>query len=222
MLKGVLFDYDGTLVDSEKIHFQIWNEVLRPYGVQLSIQEYKEVYVGRPTPQNAEDIVRLHRLSEDPARLVAGKQAAYQGWLQSSELPFMAYAQEAIAFFRERGMKLAVVTGSAKPGALLNLERSGLLERIDALVTRDDVVHSKPHPESYLRALSALDLAAPECIAFEDTEPGVRSAKAAELACYAVRNEFSRRHDFSLADRVFDDLQEAIAWVAAAHGLADR
>lgn len=219
MLKGILFDFDGTLVDSEKIHFALWNQVLQPYGVSLSPQAYRDEYAGKTTPQNAEDLVRTFGLLEDPPQLAAEKQARYYDWLQAAELPLMPYAREAVAFFFSKGLKLAVVTGSTKPGVLLSLERCGLLPYLLAVVTRDDVEHSKPHPESYQQAVAALQLTTGDCIAFEDTENGLKSAKAASVACYAVRTEFSATHDFSLADWVFDDLQEATAWVASAYRL---
>ena len=87
------------------------------------------------------------------------------------------------------------------------------------MVTRDDVDYRKPHPESYRQAVAALQLTPRDCIAFEDTENGLKSAKAAGIVCYAVRTEFSATHDFSRADWVFDDLQEATAWVASAYRL---
>ncbi|MDQ2693812.1 MAG: HAD family phosphatase [Pseudomonadota bacterium] len=219
MLKGVLFDFDGTLVDSENIHFHLWNDVLRPYGVCLGRQEYKDSYAGRTTPHNAADVIRQHRLEVSADELVRRKQDAFHAWLNDTELPLMAYAREAMAFFRRCGLRLAVVTGSARYGVLLSLERSGLLAMVDTVVTRDDVTDSKPHPESYLRALGTLKLAARDCVAFEDTENGVRSAKAAGVVCCAVRNEFSLSHDFALADQVFDGLEEATRWVALAYGL---
>lgn len=211
-LKGVLFDYDGTLVDSEKIHLRLWNQVLGDYGVEISVDDYKRTFSGVPSPTSAERLVRERALPITSRDLVSRKIDAYHDWLTDNVVPLMRHARETVEYFSARGLRVGLVTGSQRRGVMVMLERYGLTGHFQAVVTSDDVARSKPDPESYLRALSELGIGADEALAFEDTASGIASARGAGVACCAVRNEFSAGQSLDGATAVVDTLEEAVAW----------
>jgi HAD superfamily hydrolase (TIGR01509 family) len=218
-LRAILYDFDGTLVDSEPIHLRTWNEVLQPYGISVSVNDFNHRYLGAVAPEMARQLVVRNQLDVDPALLAAEKDGRYAKWVQENPLPLMEYARESINAFVLRDMKLACVTGSPRETVALSLKRSGLLEKFNLVVTRDDVTKSKPDPECYLQTLRRLGEPADRAIAFEDSEAGVMSATSAGLVCYGILNQSSKDHDLSRSSRTFPGLQRATRWVIERYGL---
>jgi len=212
-IKAILFDHDGTLVDSEPTHWRLWREALRPHGVTLSEQEYKERHAGMPTPANAAALAQRHALDLGSDALAEAKFAVTREFLAKDAFPLMPGVREALALCRAAGLRLGIVTGAGRDGVEATLRAHALHGVFDTIVTSDDVKRSKPAPECYLLAAGRLGLPPAECVAIEDTEHGVSAAAAAGIACLAVPNEMSRDHDFSKATAVFSDLAAAAAWI---------
>jgi HAD superfamily hydrolase (TIGR01509 family) len=212
-LGAVLFDHDGTLVDSEPVHFLVWKEVLAPYGFALTEQQYREHYAGVPTLANACDLVQRFGVAEDPATLAEAKNAATRDYLRRSAFPLLPGVREAIATFTGLGLRLAVVTGASAFGVDATLRAHGLASHFAVVVSVDDVRHSKPAPDCYLLAIERLGLPAAGCIAIEDTEHGVAAAAGAGISCLALPTAMSRHHDFTQAAAVLDGMDAAVDYV---------
>ena len=212
-IKAILFDHDGTLVDSELAHFKMWLEVLKVYDISLTQQQYKSHYAGIPTPANAVDMVARFTLPVNSETLIGAKNAATQALLSREAFPLMPGARESMAFFQRCGLQLAVVTGAGREGVDVSIRGHALQGCFSTVVSGDDVPQSKPAADCYLLAMQRLGLSAAQCIAIEDTENGVIAASSAGITCLAVPNAMSEQHDFSRAARVFSNLQEATRWV---------
>ena len=172
-LRAILLDHDGTLVDSEPIHYLVWADVLRRYGFDLSEEQYRARYAGVPTLANAVDLVQRFGVAESPVALAEAKNAATREHLARRPFALLPGVREAIDAFAGLGLQLAVVTGASAFGVNSTLCAHGLASRFAAVVSGDDVRHSKPAPDCYLLALERLGVRAGECVAIEDTEPGV-------------------------------------------------
>ncbi len=212
-LRAILFDHDGTLVDSEPIHFEMWADVLRPFGVSLSAQQYKVHYAGVPTRANAVDIVRRFGLDVAPDTLAEAKNAATDGFLARSAFPLMSGARAAIEAFHDLGLKLAVVTGASAGGVHVTLREHRLQRYFSTVVSGDDVGASKPAPDCYLLALDRLGLPAADGLAIEDTQHGLQAASAAGVPCLALPTAMSKHHDFERAAAVLGGMPEAVSHV---------
>jgi HAD superfamily hydrolase (TIGR01509 family) len=212
-LCAVFFDHDGTLVDSEPIHFALWNTILEKYRARLSEQHFREHHVGMPVRTDAERIVAHFGLSVDPLTLVAEKNAMTLDYLSRNAFPLMPGARDAIGAFSALGLKLAVVTATSADRVRATLRVHALEPFFSLAVSSDDVAKGKPAPDCYLLALDRLGLQAGECIAIEDTEHGLQAALQAGVACIAVPTEMSRSHDFSRAVMIADNLDSAAAYV---------
>jgi HAD superfamily hydrolase (TIGR01509 family) len=220
-LRAVLFDHDGTLVDSEPIHFLAWKEVLAPYGFALTDEQYRERYAGVPTLANARDLVQRFGVAEDPCTLAEAKNAATRDYLRRSAFPLLPGVREAIATFAGLGLRLAVVTGAGAFGVDATLRAHGLAAHFAVVVSGDDVRHGKPAPDCYLLALERLGLPAGDCLAIEDTEHGLAAATGAGIRCLALPTAMSRHHDFSQATAVLDGMDAAADYIRRLH-VGDR
>ena len=216
-VRAVCFDFDGTLVDSESIHLRLWNEVLQPYGVSVTVDEFKHRYLGCVAPEMAADLVKKYRIRVNPAKLSSDKDKRYAEWVQRNGLPMLPYAREAVAAFSRRFMKMACVTGSPRKIVIQTLGRLGLLMDFTIVVARDDVARSKPDPECYLKAMKSLGESVDAGISFEDSEAGVLAATGAGMICYGIAWESSTAHDLSEATKIFNNLREATLWVVENH-----
>ena len=212
-LEAVLFDHDGTLVDSEIAHFRMWVEVLAPFGVALTEDQYHAHYAGIPTLANATDMVARFGLAVGAAELADAKVEATRAFLAREPFPLMPGARETIADLARRGLRLAVVTGAGRHGVDTSLRLHGLTAAFECVVSGDDVRRSKPAPDCYLLALRQMGIAPQAGVAIEDTGHGAAAAMGAGLACLAVPTPMSRRHDFAGASGVFASLHEAGDWV---------
>ena len=212
-LKAVLFDMDGTLVDSESVHFNIWNDLLAPFGVQYDEATFCQRFSGRPTLEAAKEVVTNYGLTISPEQLTDEKYAAF-GRFVSSNLPaYMPHAKAVLEQVKASGLKMALVTGSAKDEAYPILKGYGIFDWFDCVVTKDDVNNPKPDGDPYQLALDTLNIMADEAVAVEDTFTGVSAASNAGVAVYAVPNHFTLEHDFSKAAGVFADLSEFFKWL---------
>jgi len=212
-IKAVLIDHDGTIVDSEFSHFQMWMTVLKPYDVRLTEADYKKYYAGMPTPANAVDMIQRFSLNASVEKLIHEKTVVTQAFLSNSAFPPLNGALEFIEAMHTQGLKLAIVTGANQMGLNRTVQAYGLDNYVSALVSSDDVIHSKPAPDCYLLAMEKLGVLADECLAIEDTEHGIRAATGAGIRCLAIPTEMSRHHNFSAATRVFDDISETGNWI---------
>lgn len=211
-LKGILFDHDGTLVNSEMTHFEMWEGILAEHGVQLTQARYQQHYAGIPTSANASDMVARFSLSVPSSQLVAAKEAATRDFLVQQAFPLRAGAYDAVTRCHASGLHTAVVTGAGRAGVDRTLTAHALGDFIDDVVSGDDVARSKPAPDCYRLALQRLGLLAEQCVAVEDTEHGVAAASAAGIPCLAVPTAMSEHHDFSRAAGIFETLDAAIDW----------
>lgn len=214
-IKAILFDHDGTLVDSEGVHYRMWQRILESYGIALTIEQYIQYYAGIPTASNAQRMIDNYSLlTITPSILIEEKNLATQAFLSSESFPLMKGAREAIHYFKRQGLKLAVVTGAGSEGVHVTLQSHNLQKYFSTVVSGDDVKHSKPSPDCYLLAAQRLEVDVSECIAIEDTENGIAAAVSADIPCVAVFSSMSKHHDFSNAIKTFGGLREATKWIA--------
>lgn len=212
-LRAILFDHDGTLVNSEPVHFKIWETVLHRHGVTLPEHIFNTHYAGIPTLANAIDLVSRYGINLSPASLAEEKNKATRAYLTQQAYPLMPDVALAITELRNMGLILAVVTGANNYSVGATLKAYNFEHYFSLVVSADDVQNSKPAPDCYLLALEKLGLAADECLAIEDTAHGLEAATRAGLRCLAVPTEESKHHDFNSAIAVVDGMSTALNYV---------
>jgi HAD superfamily hydrolase (TIGR01509 family) len=203
VLRALLFDFNGVLVDDEPLHFELFQRVLSEEGLELSERDYYERYLGfDDRGAFFAKLADAGRTAEPShvARLVARKAAYYQELIHRRGYPFFPGALELVRAAAADGLRLGVVSGALRDEVAGALGQAGLTDLIPILVTAEDVAESKPHPEGYLLALELLNSVPPlperlihphEVVAIEDSPAGLESAAGAGLLTLAVAHTYA-------------------------------
>lgn len=181
---AIIFDMDGTLIDSMPTHLEAWRRVSEKYGFPFDRQWHHSLG-GVSTERTAELVRQRYNLPQDSSVIAETKCLI---WTEIYSGPVLIDETYAVFAHCEGNKKLAVGTGAIRPHAEELLAGVGLLERLDALVTASDVAHGKPHPETFLKAAAQLGVEPEKCLVFEDTELGREAAAAAGMDCVLVIN----------------------------------
>jgi phosphoglycolate phosphatase/beta-phosphoglucomutase len=218
VLRALLFDFNGVLVDDEPLHLELFQRVAAEEGLAPPTEEdYYARYLGfDDRAAFAAMLAAAGRPAEPPrvARLVARKAAYYQELIHRRGYPFFPGARELARAAAGGGLRLGVVSGALREEVAGALAQAGIAELIPILVTAEDVAESKPHPEGYLLALELLNSVPPlperlihphEVLAIEDSPAGLESAAAAGLLTLAVAHTYARGR--LRADAVVDSLE---------------
>lgn len=206
MIRALLFDLDGTLIDSDPIHAEIFVDFLGARGVEMLLDDYQTRIHGR---LNAEIFAELLP-DEDPAVMAEAKEAEYRRRLEAMDKgPGVPGAAALLDHARAQGWKVAVVTNAPRENAPAALAAIGLADRFETVVTADDVARGKPSPDAYLEAMRRLDVPPEACIAFEDSPSGLAAATAAGATVVGLATSLSPQalaaHGAALAVQDFTD-----------------
>jgi HAD superfamily hydrolase (TIGR01509 family) len=204
VIRGVLFDLDGTLADTEPLQWEAYRRVLAPFGVDVGIEEYRRHWIA--VEGGAEYACRTYGLPIDAAELRARKATTYRT-LIATGVTARPGAREALERLAGR-YRLAVATNSVRAEVAIVLDHLDVRGRLDAVVAREDYDVPKPAPDAYRAAARALGLAPEACVVVEDTARGVRAGLAAGCTVVAVPSELTRDNDFTGAARRLEGLDE--------------
>ena len=182
--KGIVFDMDGTLIDSMSAHGIALRRTCEKYAYPFDAQ-YIHNLGGVPT----RDIVKLlneqHGLSHDLDEVTETKRLAF---LDLEDRPSIIDDTYQVMLTYQGKLKMGVGTGSERNNAIKMLTDTGLLTRLETVVTASDVTHGKPHGETFITVATNMGLQPNECVVFEDTEVGRQAAQNAGMDCIMVIN----------------------------------
>lgn len=176
-LRGVIFDMDGVLTDSEPAFYAAVNDVLARYGTHIAQDEYAR-FIGSATPDMWSGVIALKQLPVSLDEIIAEYEPPLMARLREPRPP-LPHAREVLAELRSRGVPLALCTASYMRWVEAILASASLDVAFDALSTADMVERTKPDPAPYVLAAAKLGLEPAQCIAIEDSANGVASALAA-------------------------------------------
>ena len=207
MLQAIVFDFDGTILETEGPDFQSWQEIFDAHGGELTLDEWIQCVGGAPAGFDPFAILEgqtgvvLDRIATHLAR----RKRVVDLIEQQSPMPGV---EALIAAAQAAGMGLAVASSSPSVWVEGNLQRLGLRQHFQAVRTADDVERVKPDPTLYRLAAAALDAPPHHTLAIEDSRTGMLAAKGAGLHCVVVPNSVTQFSDFSQADLRLNSLAD--------------
>lgn len=207
--KGIIFDMDGILFDTERIYQETWAELADEHGVELD-----ENFAAAVSGSNGEHlckIIEAYYNVDDGAPVVADCMTRMRSKLER-EVPLKTGVREILEYFKEKNLCIAVASSNSAPQIEHNLITGGIREYFSEIVSGDDVDHGKPFPDIFLLASERLGLEPAECIVFEDSKNGVKAGHAA--GCYTIMIPDVVQPDeeiLSICDKKYKDFFEVIA-----------
>jgi len=184
MIRAILWDMDGVLVNSMEYHYQAYREVLSDFGRDLSREEYLGSLIGLRNY-----VILRHLLGDLPPeeieRLMATKEAAFRRRVAGNVEPLPG-AAKLVRRAHEAGLKQAIVSSTPCENIELVVNSLGLASMFDTLVGEEDAQHGKPDPEGFLVAAERLSVPPVDCVVIEDAPEGIAGGKAAGMRCIGV------------------------------------
>lgn len=199
MIRALVFDFDGLIVDTEIPIFRVWQRIYRERGQELPLDRWLTTIGTASAGFDPARELGVRTGEKFDPRVLKGLERLYyqEATAMQQLLPGVA---EYMAAARQLGLKTAVASSSSRKWVMEHLERFGIGGHFDAIVCREDVERTKPDPELYRTALQRLEVKPAEAIALEDSTNGIQAAKAAGLFCVAVPNPLTADLDLSEAD----------------------
>ncbi len=206
MIRAVIFDMDGVLIDAREWHFNALNQSLALFGYAISLEDHLTAYDGLPTKKKLEMLTvrqglprRLHHFLNEMKQQYT-MDIVYQSCKPSFQHEY------ALAELKRLGFRLGVASNSIRQTVEVMMERAHLTRHLDLMLSNQDVKDPKPSPEIYTAAIRHFGLKPSECVIVEDNENGIRAAKASGAHVLIVRDV----HDVNL-ENILGRVREANA-----------
>ena len=206
MIRAIVFDFDGLILDTEEPVYRSWLEVYQAHGEELPFERWVQI-VGSTTTGFHPQHHLEERLGRALPKEVLDRRIGRRTELVLAQKLLPGVVSQ-IDQAKAMGLKVGVASSSTAEWVRGHLARLGILEKFDCLRCRDDVANAKPEPDLYIAVLDCLGVTAAEAFAIEDSPNGVMAAKRAGLRCVAIPNSITAKLDLSGADVVLRSLAE--------------
>lgn len=204
MLKAVIFDFDGLLIDTESCDYQAWLEIYREYNLDYPLHEWQQL-IGRyfPIP---EPLVRLDKLKGPLDRNLIDTRRKKRSLELALQKPLLPGVRDLINLLQENGTRMAIASSSPRSWLDHFLAPHGLGHFFEVIVTGDTVNQVKPSPDVFLSAIEQMGIDKHKTLVLEDSRNGLLAAKSAGLRCVIIPSTLTRGMDFNEADLIVDSL----------------
>lgn len=203
---ALIFDFDGLILDTESAEVEIWNDFYAKVGLTFTMDAYINA-IGSNSPEDFHPAILLaDREGEERSFEQIRQDFRKIAYLRCEQLEAMDGVVDLIKNAKTKGYFLAVGSSAAYSWVQTHLNRLGLLDAFDAIVTFDNVERAKPAPDIYLKVLETLGVSPENALVFEDSQNGVLAAHRAGIRAIAVPNPITAIQDFFLATAVLPSL----------------
>jgi beta-phosphoglucomutase len=216
MIRTVIFDMDGVIIDTEPIHHAAFLKLFAELGIDVSAAEYAS-FLGSSTRNVMQRLVASYALPQAPETLLQRKRTLFnQQFDTDPNLDLLPGVRPLLDDIRQAGLGLVLASSASKATIKRVFDRFGLAPYFAHVVSGEDFEHSKPDPAIFLHAAELAGTPVAECVVIEDSANGVAAAKAAGIYCIGYASPHSEGQDLRLADQVISDFSELSAAKIAA------
>lgn len=210
MLKAVLFDMDGVIVDTEPLHRKAYFKMFDEVNIDVNEDVY-DSFTGQATLPICRTLCQHFNLSETPETLVAIKRKHFKYLFENdSSLALLDGVHELIKDYHENGLTLVLASSASMPNINRIFDRFDLNQYFKAKISGADLKASKPHPEIFIKAAELAEEHGDNCMVIEDSTNGILAAHAANIYCVGFKSPNSANQDYSKADRVITSFDEIL------------
>lgn len=177
LIKAIIFDMDGVLIDAKDWHYEALNKALALFGFSISRYDHLVTYDGLPTKKKLEMLTLERGLPKGLHHFINDLKQIYTMEMTFQKCKPVFYHEYALSHLKAEGYKLAVASNSIRQTVELMMEKSNLMRHLDLLLSNQDVSKPKPDPEIYNTAIARLGFKPEECLIVEDNQNGIKAAK---------------------------------------------
>lgn len=210
MIRAVIFDMNGIIIDDEHIHELAFKETVKPFGINLSHQDYLECCAGKTDKAGYESISEKFDTSLPIERLLKNKASLYLNLFPKHKKSYPGVIE--LISSLANNYTLALTSSSSRAEVNLITKECGVDKHFGITISADEVKKGKPDPEPYLITCDLLKLNPKECVVIEDSKSGVLSSKAAGCSCIGVTTTHNKS-DLEGADRITDSFNKVEALI---------
>jgi len=186
MIKAVIFDMDGVLIEAKDWHYEALNKSLNLFGYNISRFDHLTKFDGLPTKDKLNILSTEYNLPYELHSFINEMKQSYTMEIVHTKCKPLFIHEFALSRLKMEGYKLAVASNSVKNTVTTMMEKAALTPYLDLMISNEDVKKGKPDPEMYIKTIGLLGLKPEECVVVEDNENGIRAAKAAGTYVLAV------------------------------------
>jgi len=184
-LRAVLWDLDGTLIDSMPYHGEAWNDMLEPLGYRFTLEQFRQTF-GLRNDDIVRDYLKLDRPQAELQRLIDAKEERYRAIVRERGLILLPGAQYWLNYFKARHWRQAIVSSAPYLNVEAVLRSSNLGAYMDTIVGAEDVERGKPDPQPFLLAAERLEVNPVRCVVVEDAPAGLEGARRAGMRTVGI------------------------------------
>ena len=213
MIKAVIFDLDGLLIDSEIVSYKIYKEILNQFGHSFSIEEYAQNFSGKTEVKNVTNLIDTYNL---PWTIEMGLDNVLktEDKFINQGIDLKAGAKELLGHLKDNNFKIAIASSSTRDRALTILRQHNIVDYFDEFVFANEVEKGKPNPDIFLKACDKLSETPEKCLVLEDSEAGIQSAYSANIPVICIPDmKVPNHHCLNMTKAVLSSLEEVIYYL---------
>lgn len=199
MIKAVIFDMDGVLIDAKDWHYEALNRALRLFGYEINRYDHLTTYDGLPTSKKLEMLTLENGLPRELHKFINEMKQIYTMEIIQAKCKPMFIHEYALSTLKSLGYQLAVASNSIRQTVEIMMQKSKLMGYLNTLLSATDVSKPKPDPEIYINTINKLGLKPKECLVVEDNEHGIKAAIAPGAHVLTVTDVSETNYDNIIA-----------------------
>jgi len=208
MLKAILFDMDGVIVDTEPLHHKAYFGMFDELNIQVTEKQY-QAFTGQSTINVCKELCNYFNLINKPEELVQIKRSIFKDlFVHDSSLQLLEGVLELIKDYHRNNLTLVLASSASMQTINSVFDRFDLNKYFKAKLSGADLKASKPHPEIFIKAALTAGFDKNQCIVIEDSTNGIKAAKSAGIYCIGYKSLHSKNQDYSKANKVISNFNE--------------